>query len=313
VDKEGSYVQGLKPSDFELYDNGAPQTIQVDESFAPVSVVVAIQADAKVEAVLPKIKKIGSVLNNLLAGDQGEVAVVCFDHRIQKLQDFTNDTQKVEDALAKIKPGSSSSRLIDAIEESTRMLTSRPKERRRIILLISESRDKGSSAKVRETLTQSEIGNVMIYALNMSRLFTELTAKPGYPRPDAIPAEARHMPAGGAATPTTAAQMTGSPGYGANFVPLITEMFRGVKAVFIDNPVEVFTKYSGGREIPFVTQAALERAVSEVGREIHNQYIISYNPNNKVEGGFHTIQVVVKRNGLEPPRTRPGYWLATVQ
>src|SRR5438067_2284388 len=80
TDKDGNYVHDLKPSQFTLFDNDKPQTIKVDESFAPISLVVAIQADAKVEPVIPKLQKIGSLLNTLVAGDQGEVAILSFDH-----------------------------------------------------------------------------------------------------------------------------------------------------------------------------------------------------------------------------------------
>ena len=78
------------------------------------------------------------MFESMMAGDGGEVAIIAFDHRLQKLQDFTNDSTKLQDALKKLRPGSSSSRVTDAVEEASRMLRSRPKERRRVILLISE-------------------------------------------------------------------------------------------------------------------------------------------------------------------------------
>ena len=136
LDKDGSYVTGLKPMEFKLYDNDKPQTIKVEEVVSPVSLVVAIQADYKVEKVLPKIQKIGNLLENMVAGDNGEIAVIAFDHRIQKLQDFTTDSTKVVEALQKLKPGSSQSVLTDAVNEAARMLEKRPKERRRVLLLI---------------------------------------------------------------------------------------------------------------------------------------------------------------------------------
>jgi VWFA-related protein len=104
----------------------------------------------------------------------------------------------------------------------------------------------------------------------------------------------------------------GQPGYSANFAPLFAEIFRAAKAIFVQNPIEVYTRYTGGKEFPFVSQEDLERAVQAVGSELHNQYLITYNPNNKNEGGFHNIRVEVTRRGLEV-RTRPGYWLAAVQ
>lgn len=121
LDRNGNYVNDLKPADFQLLDNGKPQNIKVDVSFIPISLVVAVQANPAAEPVLPKIRKIGSLLQGLLVGEQGEVAIVAFDHRVQVKQDFTSDTDKLEEALKKITPGGSSSRMIDAVVESVRM------------------------------------------------------------------------------------------------------------------------------------------------------------------------------------------------
>jgi VWFA-related protein len=307
LDKGGAYVAGIRPQEFRLFDNGKPQDIKVDEFYAPISLVVAIQANNKVEAVLPKIQKLGTLLRDMVAGDQGEVAIAAFDHRFQLLQDFTNNADALEAGLKKLKPGSTSNATTDAIIQSTRMLSKRPKDRRKVILLIAESLERGSTGKPREALLILEIHNVMVYALNVSRMFTELTAKPEYPRPDHIPTTARHVPAGGVQTPTTVAQLYGQAGYTANFIPLIEEIFRAAKAVFVPNSVEVFTRYTGGKEFPFISQKELERSVAEVGRELHNQYLITYTPNNPKEGGFHDIRVEVARAGLEV-RTRDGYW-----
>ena len=312
LDRNGRFITDLKPSNFVLYDNDKQQDIKVEEAVQPLSVVVAIQANAKAEAVLPKIQKIGSILQALVAGDNGEVAILAFDHRMNVLQDFTSDATKLQEGLKKLKPGSSSNAITDAITTSTRMLRTRAKNRRRVILLIAESKEQGSEGRAREALSTLEIENVMVYALNMSRLFNETMARPALPRPDPIPSTARHVPAGGQITPTETARSTGSQGFGADMVPLLTEVFRGVKAIFVDNPVEVYTKYSGGKEFPFVSQRDLEAAVDGVGRELHNQYLITYAPNNKMEGGYHKIDVRVASRPDLQVRSRQGYWLAAV-
>jgi VWFA-related protein len=312
VDADGTYVTGLKPMQFRLFDNDKLQTIKVDEVVQPVSLVVAVQADSKVEAILPKVQKLGTMLLNMVAGEYGEVAVVGFDHNVKVLQDFTSDSDKITEGLKKLKPGSQNSALTDAVNESARMLDKRPKERRRVLLLVAESLDKGSEGRAREALTRLEFANVIVYALNISRLYSEFTSKPALPRPDPIPPGGRHVPAGAVNTPTTTAQMTGAPGYGMNFAPLLVEIFRSARAAFVDNPIEIYTQYTGGKEIGFVSQTDLERAVQNIGREVHNQYIISYNPNNKNEGGLHHIRVEVTRPGLEV-RTRKAYWMAAVQ
>ena len=98
----------------------------------------------------------------------------------------------------------------------------------------------------------------------------------------------------------------------ANFVPLLLELFRDVKAVFRDNPAEALTKATGGQEFSFVKQSGLEEAISKIGEELHSQYIITYSPNNKDQGGWHDIKVVVNPNRDYKTKARPGYWLASV-
>ena len=307
LDRHGNFVHDLKPSEFRVYDKGELQDIRLDVSFLPISLVVAIQADGAVDSVLPRIQRIGSMIHALVAGEQGESAIVSFDHRIQVLQDFTSDPNKLEEGLKKLRAGSSSSRLIDAVDESVRMLRRRPGERRRVVLLISESRDKGSSGRVRETLAAAEFQNVSLYAVNIPRVVTALTRKAPAPRPDPIPATAHGMPAGAAVTPGTT---SGIQNYGS-VMPAFEEIIRGVKAIFIPNPVEVFTKYTGGKEQNFVSLKGLEEAIAAIGTELHAQYLITYTPSNKSEGGYHEIKVVVERPELTV-RARPGYWMAAI-
>ena len=310
VDRQSSYVNDLKPQDFQLLDNGKPQSIKVDVSFIPISLVVAVQANSAVESILPKIQKIGSLFQGELVGEQGEVAIVSFDHRIEVRQDFTTEAGKLQQALQKIRPGSSSSRMIDAVIQSVRMLQKRPDNQRRVLLLISETRDRGSEGRARDALQALQFANVAVYSVNINRLVTTVMGKPQAPRPDPIPATARPLPAGVPHTPSAAAQVSGNATNSANFIPLGIEIFKQVKAIFVDNPVEVFTKWSGGEERHFVSQKDLERAIAQIGDLLHSQYILSYSPNNKDEGGFHEIQVQVLNRPDLKVRTRPGYWMA---
>ncbi len=308
VNKSGEYVDGIKPEEFRLFDNGKLQDIKVDVSFVPISLVVAIQANADTEGVLPKIQKIGPLLQPLVVGQQGEVAIVAFDHRLQRLTEFTADTDKIEEALKKLRPGSGQSRLVDAVIDSVRMLRNRPEPRRRIIVLISNTQNKGSSGSVRDALTDAQLHNVIVYPIDISRLVTTLTGRAPVPRPDPFPPGAHHAPAGGTLTPTEEQQ---NRGYG-NGLNIALEIFKAAKYIFVKNPAEVFSQYTGGKEYSFMGQRGMEQAFEKLGEELHAQYLISYNPNNKMEAGFHEIKVEVARRPEWKAHTRPGYWLAAV-
>jgi VWFA-related protein len=276
--------------------------------------VIAIQCNGEVDKILPQVNKIGAMVQPLLLGQQGEAAVLAFDSRLRTLQDFTSDPDKISTAVKKIQSGSMSAHLVDAVDEGIRMLKTRDKNRRRIILLISESRDQGSAGKGRETLIDLQINNVSVYAVPMSRIVSKLTAPVPYPRSDNTPPAMHTMPGGVASTPTSVMQLGMGEGNSATFMPLLLEIYKDAKAIFKANPMEVFTKGTGGAEFSFYGGRGLEQAIERIGEELHSEYTISYAPNNPEEGGFHKIEVdVTGRPEVRRVQTRPGYWIATSQ
>jgi len=312
-DRDGDYINGLRADQFRLFDNGKQQDVRVDVSFTPISLVLCVQANSHVQGLLPQVKKIGGLIKPLLTGDQGEVALIAYDSRIRRLQEFTSDADKISQAMEKIQPGSDANHLIDAVSDATRMLRSKPSNRQRIILLIGETRDLYSEMHLREAMIDLQLANIVFYAVDMSRFVTSLTAPPPTPRWQNVPAQtagAAAIPVGMAATPNTVVNATGMEGQHAEFLPLMIELFRDAKAIFKDNPVEAFTKATGGTEYGFHSQRTLEEAVQRLGEQLHSNYMISYTPNNRTEFGFHKIEVdVPDRRDVRRVQTRPGYWI----
>jgi VWFA-related protein len=314
-DRDGSTISGLQPNQFRLFDNGKEQNIQVDVSFTPISLVICIQANAHVEGMLPQIRKIGNMIKPLLVGDQGQVAVIKYDHRILPIQEFTNDSDKIAEAIAKITPGSSSNRMIDAVSAATQMLRRQPRNRQKIILLLGETRDVSSEMRLRSALMDIQVSNVTFYAVDMSRFMTTLTSRPDPGRQENRPpalAGAATLPSMVPATPTTVAQANGGSGNAgrAEFIPLLVELFRDAKAIFKANPVEAFTKATGGMEFGFHSQRTLEDAIQRLGEQLHSNYMVSYSPNNRDMAGWHDIRVDIPgRRDVAKVQTRPGYWL----
>jgi VWFA-related protein len=305
TDRSGNIIDGLQPHQFHLYDNNKEQNIQVDVAFEPLSVVVLIEAAARVESILPQVRHLGTLLP-VVVGDHGEAAVVAFDSRLRTMQDFTTDPDKLKAAIDKINAGNSSSRMIDAIESGVRMLGKRPRDNRKIILLVSETRDVASEGRLRESLIAAQLANVVIYTVDITQLAVRLTEKAQPPRPNPIDVTAQQAVGGNPPTPTTDAQSYGPSQ--AQFAPLLMEIYRDTKRIFVDSPSEVFSKGTGGAEFSFVKQAGLEDAVRRISLELRSQYLISYNPSNKEETGFHAISVAVD-NPRYVTKTRPGYWL----
>lgn len=301
--KDGSIVGGLTPADFQLFDNGKLQKITQDMSNYPLSLVIAVQNSYQVEQILSQVQRIGPALHQLVIGDEGEVALLTFSNTVETPLDFTSDPDKLDRAIKSLRISfNGQSNLNDATMQAVRMLRNRPANRRRIVLLISESRDEGSHVRTREVLNESEFANVLIYSVNMSRLVSQLTKRQIAPIPDTRPPGAVALPNGQVVTPTYQSQNAMG-----NWIPLFKEIFLAARSTMVPNPLEVFTTYTGGREFNFRNQNELDRAISDLGQEIRSQYLLTYAPNNLDEAGFHNIVVRVARPDLKV-RTRDGYY-----
>ncbi len=306
VDRAGNFVPGLTPYDFRLYDNNKLQNITLDMATHPLSVVTVIQAYADVEKILPTIKRLSSIFESMVVGEEGEMAVIGFDHRIKVLTDFTSDPVKIDRAFQNLSVGGYTAALNDATMRAITMLGTRPFNRRRVVIFISENRDKGSEIKkVREVLTEAEFKNVVFYAIDISQLMSALTSQAQPNRPNTLPPGAEHLPMGGVNTLTTDTQMEMG-----NWVPALKDIFDAAKGIFVPDPLDIYTKYSGGRQYGFKKEKELQLAVQQIGDELHSQYLLSYSPNNQNEAGFHQIIVRVMKPDIKAVRVRDGYWLA---
>ena len=178
------------------------------------------------------------------------------------------------------------------------------------MLLISESLDKGSEFKPREVLSAAEFANVVIYSIDISKFVASVTAAPPATRsvldnrpPGAVYSQG---PGGGVETPTTQSQNNMG-----NWAPVIKDIYELAKGIFIPDPLDVYTTYTGGRQYAFKSQRDLERAVSNLGDELHSQYLLTYIPSaaTQEEAGYHNIVVQVLKPDMKI-RARDGYYWA---
>jgi VWFA-related protein len=309
LDPDGhGYVNGLEAKDFQVYDNNKVQRVTAEYTQQPLSLVLAVQANADVEPLLPKIRKTGLLLQGLVTGTDGDVAILAFDHRLQHLQDFTNDPEKLDDAMQKVTAGSSSAAVNDAVLEADSMLRHHdPRNvRRRVVILMSRNVDKGSEAHLQETVRRMQFDNVIVYSIDISKVLTALLKQPEYPRPQngGVPPEAIPNGRGGSLNQTDVVKQEDG-----NWLNAAAPVARSIHDLFKRTPAEAFSYFTGGRVYSFRNDQTLETAITDIGKDLNSQYLLSYNPNNKDEPGFHTIKVVVNRPGLVI-RSRPGYWWA---
>ncbi len=306
---EDEYVSGLERADFRIFDNDVEQQIESFEvAFLPISMVVLVQSSARVEGLLPDVKKTAVLFTDLVLGEFGQAAIIAFDNRVRLMQDFTSSTDDIDKALKDVTVGSEAVRLADAVYDAVRMLNRRPPNHRKIIVAISESQNNGSEVGLGESLRTAQVNDIMFYAVRLSSLSARLFREPEQKRDPFPPGiQSRPIAPGGVATPTTMQQ---SYGYQAtpNMIPIIIDLVRGVKNLIFNNPLELMAKGTGGMDYSPRTEEGLQESIAKIGEDIRSQYLLSYRPNNRNESGlFHHIRVEVPYEQLKV-RYRPGYF-----
>src|SRR6266700_1087422 len=126
-DGHGDMVHNLEAHDFQITDNGVAQRIfHFDLGGDPLSLVILVETSSRIEPLLPQVRKTGILFAETAMGPTGEAAVVGFNDAIDKLQDFTANGDLIENTIAHVGPGTSGSKLYDAMAVGVEMLQSRP-------------------------------------------------------------------------------------------------------------------------------------------------------------------------------------------
>ena len=313
-DAKGQMVTSLDAKDFQITDNGVAQRItHFDLGGDPLSVVVLFETSSRLDPLLPELRKTGILLTQTVLGPSGEAAIVGFNDGVDKLLEFTTNADEIEKTVGHLQTGTSGAKLYDAMAVGVEMLSGRAQAtperpgRRRVLLVVSEANDAGSETKLGAVLRQAQLSNVTIYSVGLSTTRAELQAKPRDPVPQATPPGTFGLPPqpGVAQTPDSEAARYGA----GNLLALAAWAVQHIKDQVKDHALEVAATATGGAHVPTFKDRSIEKAIDEIGGELHSQYSISYNPTGGNDTGYHEIKVQVNRDGLKV-RSRPGYYIA---
>jgi VWFA-related protein len=312
---DGHMVTSLEVHDFQLTDQGIPQKIShFDVGGDPISLVVEYETSSNVEPFLPELKRTGILITDTVMGPSGEAAIIGFNDSVVHLQGFTSNADKIQNAVAHLKLGTSGVRLYDAMATGVEMLSDRPEAtpntqgRRRVLLVISEATDQGSESKLGEVLRRAQLANVTIYSVGLSSTRAMLQAKPQQSGTTIAPPGTYPLP-----------PIPGKPPIPVEEDPRVTntiDLMALAKWAVVHamdrvkgNPLEVADAATGGMHVATFKNRSIENAIDEIGGELHAQYTLSYTPTGTSDTGYHEIKVSVDRKNLKV-RSRPGYYLA---
>jgi VWFA-related protein len=282
---DGKVIPGLEPRDFQLFDDGRPQRFTLDTGYLPPSVAVVVQVSAQVRQYLPFIARVGSAVQDLLVGETGQAALITYEDFVEVRKDFSGGDMR--EAFHKVTEGGRRARMIDAALAAVDLLRQEPLSRSRVLLLIGQAMDHGSRSKLAELVERAQRENVTVYALALpqfNKAFVEDTFS--------LEALSSRTDRGGFKA-------------GADLSKLAPALTAAAEVSGKDDPFTSLTRITGGTQLHFRNQRALEDAVGIVGTELRSVYTLSFTP-DAPHPGYHSLKLEVNVPGATP-YARRGY------
>jgi len=260
-DKKGLLIPGLTKNDFQVFEDGKPQTIKYfsAESDQPLTLGILIDSSASQERVLEFEKEVGASFLRDVIKPKDLAFVISFDVSVDLLQDFTSSPHELAVALnsAKINTGGAGG-VLPGIGGGPFPTSSNPKGTllydaiylaahdklaqevgRKAMIILTDGEDQGSQLHIKDSIEAAQKSDSMCYVI--------LIADRGF--------------YGGA--------------YGG------------------DREMKTLAEQTGGRVIEASNKPEkLRAAFDQIANELRSQYSIGYTPtNDKLDGSFRKIQI----------------------
>jgi Ca-activated chloride channel family protein len=164
TDSRGAPVADLSKDDFQLLEDGVPQTIKVfeKESAIPLSIALAIDTspstmrDFKLETTSAR-RFVHSILRN-----EDRLSVFQVTETIDQLTHFTSDLKTIEHGIDNLRTGPGTS-IYDAIFLCSESLLDR--EGRKVLVLITDGGDTTSKADYNSALRRAQQAEAIVYSI----------------------------------------------------------------------------------------------------------------------------------------------------
>jgi VWFA-related protein len=321
--KGGALVYTLKAQDFLLTDNGVPQKLHLEEDTGdqPLALVICVETGASGVVHLADYKNLSALLDAMVGGVEHKVAVVGFDSTPTVLHGFTPNLDFISHSLNELDTGDNGGAVLDAVITSVNLLRTQPLNYRRAILLLSETVDQGSHAKLVDALRAISDTNTVIYSVGFASTKSQIREEASKLNSD-VPGPEHGcftrdkdadgktiVPVDDAGRPVS----RGTQNYDC-FAELLPPL-RLAKIAEIAarnglkrNISESVAHLTGGESFKFKDVKTLQKDLFTISNHIPNRYVLSFHPQSPVPG-FHQIVLTVPDYAKLSVETRNGYWV----
>jgi len=174
TDRKGRFVTGLGKEEFEVLENGKPQTISefTAEPSLPLRVAVLIDTSNSVRDRFKFEQEAASqFLDEILRSNQDKAMVVSFDSSVETVCDLTADTDKLGRAIHGLRPGGGTA-MYDALRYASDILAAEQPsyQFRRIVVIVTDGEDNQSHGTRDQALEAVQLADTVIYAISTNNL-----------------------------------------------------------------------------------------------------------------------------------------------
>jgi VWFA-related protein len=295
--KRGQRVIDLNLDDVKVFEDGVEQKIThfERETRTPLRIGLILDTSNSARPKLSYEKDAAQQFVDLIlanAGTKTQIFLETFDASSSIVQDFTYDPDVLSEKIQGLKSGGGKA-LYDAIFNACRekmLKTGPPEETRRVLVVVSDGLDVQSRHTLDEVVSMARMAETMIYTVG--------TAAYGFANPgDKILEDLSTETGGYPIFPLRNAPGSDlGAGYDSHGQIGETSQNEGVGAAT--------GKLSSERLGNLVT------ALQSIGRDLGEQYLISYKPlRDALDGTYRSIKVETTRRGVTL-RWKPGYFAA---
>jgi VWFA-related protein len=304
--KYGEIVRNLSKDDFELQEDGHPQTIAyfTQETNLPLTLGLLVDTSMSQRSVLSEERSASyGFLDHVIREDRDKAFVIHFDKEVELLQDLTASRKKLEAALNLLEQpnqgggtsgggrgagGSRGSRggagtlLYDAVYLASNEMMSKQQGRKALIIL-SDGVDHGSKETLDSAIVSAQRADTLVYSILFSG------EEPGQSR-------------GGFGGPGWGGMgRMGGGGGGHRRYPQ-EERPDGKKVL------ERISKETGAHLFEVSKKLTVDQIYASIEDELRNQYSLGYSPDKTdTYVGYHKIQLTTKQKDLVV-QARDGYY-----
>ena len=347
TDEQGRFDPSLEVQDILILEDDVPQEVRSVRRI-PASILILVGTGAELNpAIRTSTSRAAAryLVSTLREGDA--LAALQFSHRVEVLQDWTEEKSAVDDALKKKLAGGRGAHLAQAILEAARMFRQQPVGNRHLVLITDGVEMPGGRLGYKEALkvlnasgeASTEARRQMTEAvkqLNAAGATVHIISYTSIGQSELKLASKRERPVVGmtqrsetdmstAGIDPTRPPGMGGPGFNApraglsvNFDPQMRKLRQAYERAMqrSEERLTTLAEETGGRLWLPATSDELISSGRDVAREIGSQYVVTYSPKRPLSDApaseYRRIVVAPRRLGLKL-RARRGYVVAATR